>query len=135
MLSLTVTLLTMTVAGRTWTSLFRMAKTRECPLTWSPIRLARAWPTGPSSSPMTISGSADEVVFRALDERLARPQDDPFAHVPPRRRPRVSVHVHTIKVQDNDRDHGPGNGCGFEGGLRSASPMTPSTHLFPLDCL
>ena len=39
---LTVTLLTITVAGRTCTSLLRIAKTRVWPLTWSPIRLARA---------------------------------------------------------------------------------------------
>lgn len=56
--SLTVILLTSTVAGRTWTSLFKMAKTRVCPFTWSPIRFASAWPTGPSSSPMATSGSA-----------------------------------------------------------------------------
>src|SRR5262249_30179573 len=31
---------------------------RECPLIWSPSRLAMACPTGPSSSPMTTSGSA-----------------------------------------------------------------------------
>ena len=38
----TVTLLTISVAGRTWTSELRIANTRECPFVWSPSRLAIA---------------------------------------------------------------------------------------------
>ena len=38
----TVTLLTMSVAGRTCTSELRIANTRECPFVWSPMRLAIA---------------------------------------------------------------------------------------------
>ena len=58
LLLFTVTLLTMSVTGRICTSLLKMANTRVCPFTWSPSKLAMAYPTGPSSSPMTTSGSA-----------------------------------------------------------------------------
>ena len=58
LLSLTVTLLTINVAGLTIMSVFIIARTFECPLLWSPIKLAKAVPNGPSRCPITISGSA-----------------------------------------------------------------------------
>ena len=58
LLLVTVTLLTMIVAGFTCTSLLRIANTFVCPFTCSPMRCAIAMPTGPSSSPITTSGSA-----------------------------------------------------------------------------
>ena len=55
---LTVTLLTINVAGLTITSVFIIAKTFEWPFAWSPIKVANAVPKGPSNSPITTSGSA-----------------------------------------------------------------------------
>ena len=56
--SLTVTLLTIKVAGLTITSVFIIANTFVWPLIWFPIRVAKAVPNGPFKWPITTSGSA-----------------------------------------------------------------------------
>ena len=57
LLSVTLTFETQSVTGRTMMSVLSRAKTRLCPTTWSPVSVAMAVPTGPSSSPMMTSGS------------------------------------------------------------------------------